>query len=99
MSEREVMATIIRKLLVALWRRKCRAGRGFWSGRHTTFFGLSRDSKRFALDLALLFGWLAESRIQVPIKAVFALTDIQRANRTYAQGSGVGSIVLDVSSA
>jgi synaptic vesicle membrane protein VAT-1 len=70
----------------------------FWSGKRTTFFGLNRGSKHFASDLALLFRWLAEGRIRVPIKAVFALADIQEAHRTYARGSGVGSIVLDVSS-
>jgi synaptic vesicle membrane protein VAT-1 len=68
-----------------------------WSGKRTTFFGPSRSSKYFAPDLALLFRLLAEGRIRVPIKAVFALADIQEAHRTYARGSGVGSIVLDVS--
>jgi synaptic vesicle membrane protein VAT-1 len=70
----------------------------FWSGKRTTFFGLSRGSKHFAPDLVLLFRWLAEDRIRVPIKAVFALADVQEAHRMYARGSGVGSIVLDVSS-
>ena len=69
----------------------------FWSGKRTTFFGLFRGSRHFAPDLALLFHWLAEGRIQVPIKAVFSLADIQEAHRLYAQGSGVGSIVLNVS--
>jgi NADPH:quinone reductase-like Zn-dependent oxidoreductase len=70
----------------------------FWSGKRTTFFGLNRGSKHFASDLELLFRWLAEGRIHVPIKAVFPLADIQSAHRMYARGSGVGSIVLDVSS-
>ena len=70
----------------------------FWSGKRTTFFGLNRSSKHFARDLALLFRWLAEDRIRVPIKAVFTLADVQEAHRTYARGNGVGSIVLDVSS-
>jgi synaptic vesicle membrane protein VAT-1 len=70
----------------------------FWSGKRTTFFGLTRGSKHFAPDLALLFGWLAENRIRVPIKGVFPLAEVQQAHRTYAKGGGVGSIVLDVSS-
>ncbi len=69
----------------------------FWTGKRTTFFGLFRGSKHFAPDLALLFQWLAEGRIRVPIKAIFSLTDIQEAHRMYARGSGVGSIVLNVS--
>jgi synaptic vesicle membrane protein VAT-1 len=69
----------------------------FGSGKRTTFFGLSRGSKDFAPDLALLFRWLAEGRIRVPIKSVFPLADVREAHRTYARGSGLGSIVLDVS--
>jgi NADPH:quinone reductase-like Zn-dependent oxidoreductase len=68
-----------------------------WSGKRTTFFGLTRTSKNFAPDLMQLFRWLAEGRIQVPIKAVFPLAQIQSAHRTYAEGSGLGSIVLDIS--
>ncbi len=70
----------------------------FWSAKRTTFFGLFRTSKHFAPDLELLFQWLAQGRIRVPIKAVFPLIDIQKAHRTYAQGAGIGSIVLDVTS-
>ena len=69
----------------------------FWSGKRTTFFGLFRTSKHFAPDLALLFQWLAEGKIRVPIKAVFPLADIQEAHRAYVQSDGVGSIVLDIS--
>lgn len=69
-----------------------------WSGKRTTFFGLNRRSRHFAPDLAQLVQWLAEGRIQVPIKAVFALADIQEAHRTYAHSNGIGSIVLDVTS-
>jgi NADPH:quinone reductase-like Zn-dependent oxidoreductase len=71
----------------------------FWSGKRTTFFGLNRASKNFAPDLTLLFQWLAEGRIRVPIKAVFALADVKEAHRAYAGGGGVGSIVMDVSTA
>lgn len=70
----------------------------FWSGKRTTFFGLTRRSKYFIPDLMLLFRWLAGGRIQVPIKAVFPLADIQEAHRAYDRSGGVGSIVLDVSS-
>ncbi len=70
----------------------------FWSGKRTTFFGLLRGSKGFNSDLEQLFQWLGEGRIQVPIKAVFALHDIQEAHRTYARNANIGSIVLNVSS-
>jgi NADPH:quinone reductase-like Zn-dependent oxidoreductase len=70
----------------------------FGSGKRTTFFGLTRRSKHFAPDLELLFRWLEEGRIRVPIKAVFPLAEVQEAHRMYARGNGRGSIVLDVSS-
>lgn len=70
----------------------------FWAGKRTTFFGLFRGSRHFAPDLELLFRWLVEGRIRVPLKAVFPLAEVQEAHRTYARGNGVGSIVLDVSS-
>ncbi len=68
----------------------------FWSGKRTTFFGLLRGSEGFNSDLALLFRWLGEGRIQVPIKAVFRLDEIQEAHRTYAKNASIGSIVLNV---
>jgi NADPH:quinone reductase-like Zn-dependent oxidoreductase len=71
----------------------------FWSGKRTTFFGLTRRSRNFAPDLMQLFRWLAEGRVQVPIKAVFPLAEIREAHRTYARGSRLGSIILDVSAA
>jgi synaptic vesicle membrane protein VAT-1 len=69
----------------------------FWSGKRTTFFGVTRSSKHYIPDLALLFEWLAAGRISVPIKATFKLQDIKDAHREYARSAGVGSIVIEVS--
>jgi synaptic vesicle membrane protein VAT-1 len=69
----------------------------FWSGKRTTFFGLTRSSKHYIPDLALLFEWLAAGRISVPIKATFKLEDIKEAHREYASSAGVGSIIIEVS--
>ena len=68
----------------------------FWSGRRTTFYGLSRASKYYIPDLELLLGWLQSGKISVPIKATFRLDDIEKAHREYASSSGVGSIVLAI---
>jgi NADPH:quinone reductase-like Zn-dependent oxidoreductase len=68
----------------------------FWSGKRTTFFGLNRQSKNYLPDLALLFDWLKIGKISVPIKAIFALNDIQAAHREYAQSAGIGSIIIEV---
>ncbi len=68
----------------------------FWSGKRTTFFGVTRGSKNFAPDLELLFEWLREGRISVPIKAIFKLDEIQRAHREYASSDRMGSIIIEV---
>ena len=68
----------------------------FWSGKRTTFFGVTRGSKNFVPDLEQLFAWLGEGKISVPIKATFKLEDIQEAHREYARSSRTGSIVIEV---
>jgi synaptic vesicle membrane protein VAT-1 len=69
----------------------------FWSGKRTTFFGVTRSSKNFAPDLEQLFQWLKDSKISVPIKATFKLDEIQQAHREYAGSARLGSIVIEVS--
>ncbi len=69
----------------------------FWTSRHTTFYGLNRTSRYYNPDLKQLFAWLASGKISVPIKATFALEEIQQAHRAYAGSKGTGSIVLAVS--
>ena len=69
----------------------------FWSGKRTTFFGVSRSSKYYARDLEQLFAWLKEGRISLPIKAIFKLDEIQKAHRDYASSARMGSIVIEVS--
>ena len=68
----------------------------FWSGKRTTFFGVTRTSKHFAPDLEQLFQWLKEGKISVPIRATFKLDEIQKAHREYANGAQMGSIVIEV---
>ena len=68
----------------------------FWSGKRTTFFGVSRRSKNFAPDLEQLFEWLRDGKISVPIKATFKLDEIQQAHREYASSARMGSIAIEV---
>jgi NADPH:quinone reductase-like Zn-dependent oxidoreductase len=68
----------------------------FWTGKRTTFFGVTRGSKHFAPDLQHLFQWLKEGKIFPPIKAVFRLDQIQEAHRAYAAGPGTGAVVIRV---
>jgi synaptic vesicle membrane protein VAT-1 len=67
-----------------------------WSGKKTTFYYISRDSKNFVPDLQALFDLLKNGRISVPIKAVFPLEKIQDAHREWGKGSGMGSVVIKV---
>jgi NADPH:quinone reductase-like Zn-dependent oxidoreductase len=71
----------------------------FWSGKRTTFFGLNRQSKNYLPDLELFLDWLKAGKISVPIKATFALNDIQAAHREYANSKGIGPIIIAVPSA
>ena len=68
----------------------------FWSGKRTTFFGLTRSSKHYIPDLVQLFEWLAAGKISVPIKGTFKLQDIKQAHQEYASSAGVGSIIIEV---
>lgn len=68
----------------------------FWSGKRTTFFGLTRTSKHYLPDLTLLLEWLVAGKIAVPIKAVFKLEEIKAAHREYAKSTGTGSIILEI---
>jgi NADPH:quinone reductase-like Zn-dependent oxidoreductase len=68
----------------------------FWSGKRTTFFGLTRSSKHYIPDLTQLFEWLVAGRISVPIKATFKLQDIKEAHREYTNSAGIGSIIIEV---
>jgi NADPH:quinone reductase-like Zn-dependent oxidoreductase len=69
----------------------------FWTGRRTTFFGLTRASKNYTPDLAQLFAWLKDGKISVPIRATFTLDQIQQAHREYAKSDRMGSIIIKVS--
>ena len=68
----------------------------FWSGKRTTFFGVSRTSKPFNQDLQLLFDLLKAGKLSVPIRATFKLNEIQQAHREYASSDRMGSIVIEV---
>jgi synaptic vesicle membrane protein VAT-1 len=68
-----------------------------FSGRSTNFYYISRDQATFEPNLVALFGLLEQGKIEVPIKGVFDLEDIQEAHRGYTSMGGVGSFVIKVS--
>lgn len=49
--------------------------------RHTRFFYITKDDKAFEPMLLTLFDLLAQGKIDVKIKGVFDLEDIQQAHR------------------
>jgi hypothetical protein len=63
----------------------------FWTGKRTTFFGLTRTAKHFKPDLETLFGLLESGGIAVPIKATFRLEEIQAASGVCAKRRARGN--------
>lgn len=68
----------------------------FWSGKRTNFYYISRDRSTFVPDLNVLFDLLRQGKISVPIKAVYALEDIQEAHRSWGKAAGIGSLQINV---
>ena len=71
----------------------------FWTGRRTTFYGLTRTSKHYKPDLEYLLSLLQSGSISVPIKATFQMDQIQQAHREYASSANTGSIILEIGGA
>ncbi|KAL9635940.1 MAG: hypothetical protein Q9204_002434 [Flavoplaca sp. TL-2023a] len=69
----------------------------YWSGKKTTFFYITRDSKSFSSNLAKIFKIQRTGEIKVPIKAVFNMEDIKTAHESWSKSSGLGSFLVKVS--
>ncbi|WPH00270.1 Hypothetical protein R9X50_00309400 [Acrodontium crateriforme] len=70
-----------------------------FGNKTTKFYYISRDDKTFIPDLQALFELLQQDRIDVRIKSVFDLEDVQVAHRCWsnsALGAGVGSMLFNV---
>jgi NADPH:quinone reductase-like Zn-dependent oxidoreductase len=55
-----------------------------YSHRHTRFFYVDRDQKTFVPDLEALFDLLKTGKIDVMIKHVFNLEDVQEAHQAWS---------------
>ncbi|KAK3067236.1 hypothetical protein LTR53_016010 [Teratosphaeriaceae sp. CCFEE 6253] len=64
--------------------------------KNTRFFYITRDDKTFAPDLQTLFGLLARREIDVRIKAVFEMEDVQEAHRSWGKPLGIGSMLMRI---
>jgi NADPH:quinone reductase-like Zn-dependent oxidoreductase len=67
-----------------------------WTGKRTTFYGISREAPHFNQDLSKLLDLLAAGKISPAIKATFPIEDIRKAHSFWEKGEGIGSIVIDV---
>lgn len=64
--------------------------------RHTRFFYITKDDKTFEPELQMLFDLLGQEKIDVKIKGIFDLEDIQEAHRSWKGSPGMGSMLIRV---
>ena len=65
--------------------------------KRTRFFYITKDDKTFEPELHTLFDMLAQGKIDVRIKGIFDLKDVQEAHRSWSKGgTGVGSMLIRV---
>lgn len=64
--------------------------------KSTVFFYIDRDQATFKPELRALFEMLAEGTIDVSIKHVWDLEDIQNAHRSWGKSPGMGSMLVQV---
>ncbi|KAM0330568.1 hypothetical protein ACHAQA_003515 [Verticillium albo-atrum] len=69
-----------------------------FSQKRTSFYFISRDDQDFEPNLRKLFDLLSQGKIVVPIRKLWDLEDVQEAHRQWQSGTGVGSVVIRVSS-
>ncbi|CAJ2504787.1 Uu.00g121810.m01.CDS01 [Anthostomella pinea] len=68
-----------------------------FSKKRATFFGISRDDPSFVPNLNTLFSLVKDRGIDVVIKSVWRMADIQEAHKSYGKDDGVGSNLIEVS--
>ena len=68
----------------------------FWSRKKTTFYYIDRNQKTFEPDLKALYALASEGKIEVLVKKVFGMEDIQEAHRMFNRTEGIGSFLIRV---
>ena len=64
--------------------------------KNTRFYYITRDDKTFNPDLQNLFGLLADGKIDVRIKTVWDMEDVQEAHNSWGKPSSIGSMLMRV---
>lgn len=67
-----------------------------FSKKRTAFYYITRDQKTFEPDLKTLFEMLQQGKIDVRIKSVWDLEDIQEAHRSWGKTGSIGSSIIRV---
>ncbi len=65
--------------------------------KSTTFFYIDRDQTTFKPELLALLDMLKDGKIDVSIKHVWDLEEIQNAHRSWGKAPGIGSLLIRVS--
>ncbi|KAH7480349.1 Protein indc11 [Fusarium oxysporum f. sp. matthiolae] len=69
-----------------------------WRSKRTHFYLIDRDQPEYKPNMNALLDLLGKSKIRVPIRKVWDLNDIQEAHRQWHSGSGVGAVIVKISS-
>ncbi|KAI3321110.1 zinc-binding dehydrogenase [Xylariaceae sp. AK1471] len=70
-----------------------------FSNRRTSFYYIARDQASFVPSVKTLFGMVKDGEINVSIKNIWDMENIQEAHRSWATGVGIGSNLIRVSKA
>ncbi|KAI0909496.1 zinc-binding dehydrogenase [Ustulina deusta] len=70
-----------------------------FSNRRTCFYYISRDDASFVPSVDTLFEMAKDGKIDVVIKKIWDMEDIQTAHRSWATGVGIGSNLIRISGA
>ncbi|KAI1151344.1 zinc-binding dehydrogenase [Nemania diffusa] len=70
-----------------------------FSNRRTVFYQISRDQASFVPTVNALFGMVKDGEIDVVVKNIWDMEDIQTAHQNWATGVGVGSNLIRISQA
>ncbi|KAK5745489.1 hypothetical protein LTR17_001359 [Elasticomyces elasticus] len=64
--------------------------------KNTRFYYITRDDKTFNPDLQSLFYLLSDNKIDVRIKAVYDMEDVQEAHKSWGKTGSIGSMLMKV---
>lgn len=66
-------------------------------GKRTTFYGLTKDNSSYVNNMNSMMSMLKKGEVTVPIKKVWQLDEIWDAHKAWNSGTGIGSVVIQVS--